>query len=224
MIRLRDISMRYDTGEAAVHALRSVDLDIGKGEYIALLGPSGSGKSTLMHILGCLSTPTTGRYELDGQNTSDLSPNRLATVRNQKIGFVFQRFHLMPRSTALENVQLPLRFAKVPLAKQREQAKKLLQRVGLGDRTSHKPSELSGGQQQRTAIARALANHPPILLADEPTGNLDSKVGSEIIKLLEELHAEGRTVIMVTHDEQLAQRAQRTIRLLDGNIVEDSRR
>ncbi len=223
MMQLDAVSMRYDQhGHAPVDALRDVDLTITRGEYVALLGPSGSGKSTLMHVLGCLATPTSGRYELDGVTVQGLDRNRLAALRNEKIGFVFQRFHLLPRQTALENVALPMRFAGVSPSERTDRARTLLELVGLGDRTHHRPSELSGGQQQRVAIARALANEPPILLADEPTGNLDSTAGAEIVELLEALHADGCTMVVVTHDEGLAERAGRRIRLLDGAIHADA--
>ena len=219
MIQLTNVQKRYLMGSSVIPALSDIDLTIGAGEYIAVLGPSGSGKSTLLHVLGCLDTPTSGTYLLDGVNVGKLDVNRLADIRSQKIGFVFQRFHLMPRATALENVTLPLLFAGVGSKERRRRAEALLDRVGVGDRLQHRPSELSGGQQQRVAVARALANGPPVLLADEPTGNLDSTSGGEIIELLEELHNEGRTVVVVTHDEALAARARRIIRILDGRIV-----
>ncbi len=223
MIRLEDVGMRYTAiGAAPVDALRHIDLSIERGEYVALVGPSGSGKSTLMHIVGCLATPTSGKYLLNDVDVGDLDRNALARIRSEHVGFVFQRFHLLPRATALENVIVPLRFAGAPRGSRRERAAEILQRVGLADRLGHRPSELSGGQQQRVAIARALANHPDLLLADEPTGNLDSKAGGEIIELLEELHREGRTIVVVTHDDGIAGRAQRVLRMLDGEIVEDS--
>ncbi len=223
MIELTGIARDYATGDATVHALADVDLSVRAGEMIALLGPSGSGKSTLLHLLGCLDSPTRGTYRLNGRDVSGLDRNQLAAVRNEHVGFVFQRFHLMPRSTALENVALPLRFAGVGVRERRRHAAELLDRVGLGDRKSHRPSELSGGQQQRVAIARALAVNPPLILADEPTGNLDSQSGSEVLDLLLELHADGRTVLVVTHEEGLAARSQRVVRLLDGRIVSDER-
>lgn len=219
MIHLENINKRYYTGGAEVMALRNASLSLDRGEYVALLGPSGSGKSTLMHIVGCLDRPTSGTYELEDIDVGELDNNGLAEIRNRKIGFIFQSFQLMPRLTALENVGLPLLFAGVRAAERRERAMRLLERVGLAQRAQHRPAELSGGQQQRVAIARALANHPSILLADEPTGNLDSRSGAEIVRLLEELRDEGRTVIVVTHDESLARRAQRVIRLLDGLLA-----
>jgi len=220
MIRLQNVSKRYCLGGAEVHALRAVDLVFEPGEYAALLGPSGSGKSTLLHILGCLDRPTSGTYRLDDIDVGGLDINGLAEIRNGKIGFVFQSFQLMPRLSALENVGMPMLFAGVRAAERRERAATLLGRVGLAERVRHRPAELSGGQQQRVAIARALANRPSVLLADEPTGNLDSRSGQEIIRLLEELRDEGRTVIVVTHDEALARRARRVVRLLDGRVVE----
>jgi len=219
MIDLREVSKRYDTGGAEVHALRDVTLHIDPGEFAALLGPSGSGKSTLLHIIGCLDRPTSGTYRLEEVDVGALDINRLADIRNGKVGFVFQGFHLMPRLSALENVSLPLVFAGVGAAERRRRAAALLDRVGLADRKHHRPSELSGGQQQRVAIARALANRPSLLLADEPTGNLDSRAGREIFSLLEELNREGRTVLLVTHDEALAARTRRIVRLLDGRLV-----
>ena len=219
MIRLEQVSKRYDTGRRAVEALRDICVEIEGGEYVALVGPSGSGKSTLLHLIGCLDRPTSGRYDLDGINAGALGINDLAEVRNRKIGFVFQRFHLLPRLSAYENVTLPMRLARRPLREREERAKALLRRVGLEDRLSHRPTELSGGEQQRVAVARAVANDPAVLLADEPTGNLDSRSGAEVVRLLEELLDEGRTVIVVTHDEGLSRRARRTIRLHDGRIV-----
>jgi putative ABC transport system ATP-binding protein len=218
MINMQAINREYRSGESVVHALRDANLDIHAGEYLAILGPSGSGKSTLMHILGCLDSPTSGRYLLDGQDISQLDVNAMARVRNRTIGFVFQRFHLLPRASALQNVAMPLRFAGVKTAERNRRATELLEKVGLSDRIHHLPSELSGGQQQRVAIARALANNPKLLLADEPTGNLDSVSGAAIIELLEQLHEEGTTIVVVTHDEQLAARTPRVIRMLDGAI------
>ncbi|MCP3916282.1 MAG: ABC transporter ATP-binding protein [bacterium] len=223
MIELRGIGRDYASGDATVHALSDVDLEIETGEMLTLLGPSGSGKSTLLHLLGCLDRPTHGSYHLLGRDVSRLDRNQLAAVRGEQIGFVFQRFHLMPRSTALENVALPLRFAGVGARERRARAADLLRRVGLEDRRHHRPAELSGGQQQRVAIARALAADPPLILADEPTGNLDSQVGGEIVDLLLELHSEGRTVVVITHDEGLAARTERTVRLLDGRVFADER-
>ena len=219
MIRLEQVSKRYDTGRRTVEALRDICVEIERGEYVALVGPSGSGKSTLLHLIGCLDRPTSGRYHLDGINVGALGINDLAEIRNRKIGFVFQRFHLLPRLSACENVTLPMRLARRPLRERQERAVALLRRVGLEDRLSHRPTELSGGEQQRVAIARAVANEPALLLADEPTGNLDSQSGAEVVRLLEELLEEGRTVIVVTHDEGLSRRARRTIRLHDGRIV-----
>ena len=221
MIRLEAVSKDYVTGETAVHALREVDCTVEAGEYLSILGPSGSGKSTMLHVIGCLDTPSRGRYLLDGEDVSGLDVNRMAEVRNRRFGFVFQAFQLLPRATALDNVALPLRLAGVGLAARRARAAALLDRVGLADRATHRPTELSGGQQQRVAIARALANQPGVILADEPTGNLDSQAGQEVVALLEELNAEGRAVIVVTHDEHLAARTRRVIRMLDGRIVSD---
>ena len=222
MIELSGIAREYFQGTSAVRALREVDLSIDRGESIAILGPSGSGKSTLLHVLGCLDTPTQGRYTIDGEDALSLDRNRLAELRNRRFGFVFQAFHLMPRSTALENVALPLRFAGMALGERRRRALELLERVGLADRVDHLPTELSGGQQQRVAVARALACRPDVILADEPTGNLDSQSGTEIMALLDELNREGQTLVVVTHDEQLAARARRVIRVLDGRVVSDT--
>jgi len=219
MIELRDVSKRYETGGAEVHALCRVSLQIDPGGYVAFLGPSGSGKSTLLHTIGSLDRPSAGTYHLDGIDMGALDINRLADIRNRKVGFIFQGFHLMPRLSALENVSMPMAFAGVGASERQDRASMLLARVGLGDRMGHRPAELSGGQQQRVAIARALANHPSIVLADEPTGNLDSRSGQEIFTLLEELHGDGCTVLVVTHDEALANRARRIVRLLDGCLV-----
>jgi len=219
MIRLENVTKRYDMGGASVFALRDVSLELGRGEYVALLGPSGSGKSTLLHVIGCLDRPTSGRYLLEDEDVGALDPNRLADLRNRKMGFVFQAFHLLPRLSALENVALPLRLGGVGTAERTERARELLSRVGLEDRLGHRPAELSGGQQQRVAIARSLANRPSILLADEPTGNLDTASGAEIVGILEGLLEEGRTVIVVTHDEGLARRARRVVSLLDGRVA-----
>ncbi|MBC8327863.1 MAG: ABC transporter ATP-binding protein [Planctomycetes bacterium] len=221
MIQMEGVSKDYQVGGAAVHALSEVGLAIGAGESVALLGPSGSGKSTLMHLIGCLDTPSRGRYRFEGREVGRLDVNALAALRCATFGFVFQRFHLMPRATAWENVAMPMRFAGVAPAERLRRAAALLERVGLADRAEHRPSELSGGQQQRVAIARALANQPRVILADEPTGNLDSVSGAEVVALLGELHGEGRTIVTVTHDEAIAARAQRVIRLLDGRVVAD---
>ena len=217
---LRDVNKVYPMGDTEVRALQGVNLEIEAGEFIAILGPSGSGKSTIMHILGCLDTPTSGTYHLDGAAIQGLSPNELAEIRNHKVGFVFQSFHLLPRATACENVELPLVFAGINATDRRTSAERVLKQMGLGHRMRHLPNELSGGERQRVAIARALVNKPSTLLADEPTGNLDSHSGVEILVLFEELHAEGRTVILVTHDEMIASRAHRVIRILDGRIEE----
>jgi len=215
---LSDVTKVYPMGEAQVQALRGVSLEIKAGEFIAVLGPSGSGKSTIMHILGCLDTPTSGTYHLDGVAIQGLNPNDLAEIRNRRIGFVFQSFHLLPRATACENVELPMVFAGVNSAGRKACAKSVLEQVGLKERIKHLPNELSGGERQRVAIARALINKPSIILADEPTGNLDSRSGAEILALFENLHAEGRTVILVTHDEAIAKKAHRVIRIFDGKI------
>ncbi|MEI7724039.1 MAG: ABC transporter ATP-binding protein [Bacteroidota bacterium] len=221
VIRLENIVKNYKIGTILVEALRSVSLVIRKNEFVALMGPSGSGKSTLMNILGCLDTPTSGNYLLNGEDVSKMDDNALAEIRNRQIGFVFQTFNLLPRSTALENVMLPLIYAGIGKAKRMELAKQTLEEVKLGDRMAHRPNELSGGQRQRVAIARALVNHPAIILADEPTGNLDSKTSVEILGLLEEIHKMGNTVIIVTHEEDIAQHAHRIIRLMDGEINVD---
>jgi putative ABC transport system ATP-binding protein len=221
VIRLDSIVKNYKIGTILVEALRAVSLVIRKNEFVALMGPSGSGKSTLMNILGCLDTPTSGSYLLNGEDVSKMDDNALAEIRNRQIGFVFQTFNLLPRSTALENVMLPLIYAGIGKAKRIELAKQTLEEVKLGDRMAHRPNELSGGQRQRVAIARALVNHPAIILADEPTGNLDSKTSVEILGLLEQIHKMGNTVIIVTHEEDIAQHAHRIIRLMDGKINVD---
>ena len=221
LIRLQNISRRYKMGAEIVHALRGVSLEIARGEYVAIMGPSGSGKSTLMNLLGCLDTPTEGSYELNGVQVSQMNDNHLAEIRNREIGFVFQTFNLLARSNALRNVELPLIYADVPAHERKKIALDALTQVGLADRIHHKPNELSGGQRQRVAVARALVNNPAILLADEPTGNLDSKTGNEIMALFEELSRKGHTIIVVTHEEEIALRARRIIRLRDGLIASD---
>ncbi|MEO8359695.1 MAG: ABC transporter ATP-binding protein [Vicinamibacteria bacterium] len=223
MIEMTDIRKVYSTGRMEVSALRGVNLTIGRNEYVSIVGPSGSGKSTLMNLIGCLDTPSSGTYMLSGDNVAGLDRNQLAEVRNKRIGFVFQSFNLLPYATALENVALPLLFAGINDKKRNERAKEMLERVGLGDRMDHKPTELSGGQMQRVAIARALANNPAIILADEPTGNLDSASGHAIADLFGELHAAGQTIVMITHDNGLAKIASRSVHIRDGEIVEDTR-
>ena len=222
VIELVKVNKVYDMGaEVQVNALKDITLSIARGEYVAIMGPSGSGKTTLMNILGCLDTPSSGLYQFDGVNVSDMDDNELAKIRNQGIGFVFQTFNLIPRSDALHNVELPLIYSGVPVSERKERAKKTLEMVGLGERIHHKPNELSGGQRQRVAIARALINNPSIILADEPTGNLDSKTGDEIMIFLEELHEKGNTIILVTHEEYIAEHARRIIRIRDGEIESD---
>jgi putative ABC transport system ATP-binding protein len=223
MIQMTAIRKVYSTGRMEVAALKGVDLTIGNNEYVSIVGPSGSGKSTLMNLIGCLDTPSSGTYMLSGENVAGLDRNQLAEVRNKRIGFVFQSFNLLPYASALENVALPLLFAGVSDKKRNERAKEMLERVGLGDRMDHKPTELSGGQMQRVAIARALANNPAIILADEPTGNLDSASGHAIADLFGELHAAGQTIVMITHDNGLARIASRSVHIRDGEIVEDER-
>ena len=220
MIRLAAVHKVYDAGETAVHALRGIDLDIGPGEYIALMGPSGSGKSTLMHILGCLDVPSQGEYFLDGTPVSKMSSRALARIRNQKVGFVFQSFNLLPRATILRNVELPMLYAGEGRRERRERALEALSRVGLAERAKSLPTQLSGGQKQRVAIARALVNSPPIVLADEPTGNLDSKTGQEILDIFDGLQRQGHTVLLVTHDAAIAAHAHRIVRIVDG-LIED---
>ena len=226
MIEIREISKVYQMGEIEVHALRGASLNVAPGDWVAITGPSGSGKSTLMHIIGCLDTPTAGSYRLNGLEVSGLNDNQLAAVRNGQIGFVFQTFNLLPRATALQQVMLPMQYhrdgARLPRAERVRRAREALELVGLGDRLRHRPTELSGGQQQRVAIARALAQQPSILLADEPTGNLDSKSGAEVMEILRNLHRErGLTVVMVTHDPTVAAQAQRIIRIQDGLVVDE---
>jgi putative ABC transport system ATP-binding protein len=221
LIRLQNISRLYQMGAETIHALRDVSLEIQRGEYVAIMGPSGSGKSTLMNLIGCLDSPTSGTYELNGTDVSEMDDNELADVRNREIGFVFQTFNLLPRSHALHNVELPLIYASMEVDVRREQARAALANVGLGDRMYHRPNELSGGQRQRVAVARALVNKPSILLADEPTGNLDSKTGQEIMALFEELSQRGNTIILVTHEEDIARHARRVLRIRDGLIAAD---
>ncbi len=218
IISLEQIVKNYYIGSITVKALRAVDIDIKSNEYVAIMGPSGSGKSTLMNLVGALDTPTSGEYILNGTDVSKMDDNRLAEIRNQEIGFIFQTFNLLPRYTALENVMLPLIYAGVPKSERAEKATKVLTEVGLADRMDHKPNELSGGQRQRVAVARALVNNPSIILADEPTGNLDSKTSVDIMKLFGEIHKKGNTIILVTHEESIARYAHRIIRLLDGEV------
>ncbi len=221
VIQTQNISKIYRMGSETVEALKSVSININKGEYVAFMGPSGSGKSTLMNIIGCLDTPTAGTYELSGQNVSDMTENELAEIRNKEIGFVFQTFNLLPRQSSLENVALPLIYAGFNKAERQERALEVLSSVALGDRAYHKPNELSGGQRQRVAIARALVNNPSIILADEPTGNLDTKTSYEIMELFQRLHDEGNTIVMVTHEDDIAQYAHRIVRMRDGLIETD---
>ncbi len=223
VIRIEGVSKLYKMGAEIIHALRRVDLAIHRNEYLAIMGPSGSGKSTLMNMLGCLDTPTDGQYDFNGKNVAHMVDDELAEIRNREIGFVFQTFNLLPRSDALHNVELPLIYAGMARHARRERALEALENVGLGDRVHHKPNELSGGQRQRVAIARALVNHPSILLADEPTGNLDSKTGEEIMALFEQLYDQGHTIIVVTHEEDIARHARRIVRLRDGLIESDTR-
>ncbi len=221
LIKIESLSKHYRVGTEVVKALRSVSISIYKNEYVALMGPSGSGKSTLMNILGCLDSPTAGSYYLNGKDVSKQVDNELAEVRNKEIGFVFQTFNLLPRSTALDNVALPLIYSGINKGNRQQQALKVLDQVGLSDRVSHKPNELSGGQRQRVAVARALVNNPSIILADEPTGNLDSKTSIEIMGLFQQIHQAGNTIILVTHEEAIAKHAHRIIKLLDGNVESD---
>lgn len=224
LISLKKIYKIYNVGGEEVRALDGIDLDIQENEYLAIMGPSGSGKSTLMNMIGCLDTPTSGLYEFEGEMVQVMDDSQLASIRNRKIGFVFQTFNLLPKATAQHNVEIPLVYANIRKSQRIEMASKALESVGLSDRSHHRPNELSGGQRQRVAIARALVNDPSIILADEPTGNLDSKSGQEIMNILDELHNRGNTIILVTHEDQIAQHAHRVIRLLDGKITEDLKR
>lgn len=224
ILDLQDVVKTYVMGEQKVHALSGVSLQICKNEYVAIMGPSGSGKSTLMNIIGCLDVPTSGSYSLDGEMVAHKSEGELAEIRNRMIGFVFQTFNLIPRSDIFHNVELPLIYGGIPRAERRERAEKAIEAVGLADRMRHKPNELSGGQRQRVAIARALVFNPSIVLADEPTGNLDSKTGEEIMGMFDRLHAEGQTIILVTHEDHIAEHAHRTVRLRDGKIETDVRK
>jgi putative ABC transport system ATP-binding protein len=223
LIRFQNIARRYQMGSETIHALRDVSLSIERGEYVAIMGPSGSGKSTLMNLVGCLDTPTDGRYELNGTDVSHMDDNQLAEVRNREVGFVFQTFNLLPRATALRNVELPLIYSGLPAEERHRKALDTLSRVGLADRVQHKPNEMSGGQRQRVAIARALVTSPSIILADEPTGNLDSKTGVEIMELFDALWRAGNTLIVVTHEEDVARHARRILRIRDGLIAADER-
>jgi putative ABC transport system ATP-binding protein len=223
LIALQGITKTYDAGELAVQALQGVDLTVEKGQMVAVIGPSGSGKSTLMHIMGCLDAPTTGSYHLDGEDVSGLSSFQLAGVRNRKIGFVFQTFNLLPKASLLRNAELPLLYAGISGEARREGAMEALSRVGLADRAKHRPSELSGGQRQRAAIARAIVNRPSLILADEPTGNLDTKTGLEILQIFDEMHTRGETIVIVTHDPRIAERCERVVTIVDGRIEDDRR-
>lgn len=221
MIVIKNVTKTYTMGSMKLTVLKKISLDIEKGEYVSIIGPSGSGKSTLMNILGCLDIPTEGSYYLDNKEISDYTEDQLSEIRNEKIGFIFQKFNLLPKLSALENVELPLIYRGMPAIERKTRAEKLLSDVGLGDRLDHKPTELSGGQQQRVAIARALAGDPPILLADEPTGNLDSKSGDEVVKIIDEMHQKGKTIILITHDNEMAQLANRIVSIKDGIISEE---
>jgi len=218
IIQIEKLHKVYILGKTKVHALRGIDMDVRRGEYLAIMGPSGSGKSTLMNIIGCLDVPTTGTYRLNGQDVSGLNDDELAKIRNKEIGFVFQTFNLLPRATALHNVELPLIYNGTPASKRKEKAQKALEIVGLADRMHHKPNELSGGQRQRVAIARALVNDPTLILADEPTGNLDTTTGAEIMEIFDRLNEQGNTIILITHEDFIAEHARRIIHLKDGKI------
>ena len=224
VIAIRNLAKTYQMGATEVKALQSVDLDIYPNEFVALMGPSGSGKSTLMNLLGCLDTPTHGEYQLSGENVSELDDNELAAIRNKRIGFVFQTFNLLPRLTALDNVALPLVYAGLSKDRRTAKAQEVLENVGLGDRIDHKPNELSGGQRQRVAVARALVNDPAIILADEPTGNLDTKTSNEIMAMFEHLHQQGNTIILVTHEPDIAKYAHRVVKLRDGLVESDQKK
>ena len=222
MIQVKDVHKSYDLGETFVHALRGVSFSIEEGEFVSIMGPSGSGKSTLMNIVGCLDTPSKGTYLLNNRNVGSLDEEQLAGIRNEEIGFVFQKFHLLPRSSALENVALPLKYAYVKQSERLKRAEEVLQKVGLTNRLLHKPTELSGGEQQRVAIARALINYPSILFADEPTGNLDSKTGDQVLEIFKDLNKRGQTIVVITHEREVAKQSQRTITIKDGEIGSDS--
>lgn len=224
VISIRNITRNFHLGNEVVKVLKGIDLEIERGEYVAIMGPSGSGKSTLMNLLGCLDTPTGGQYVLNGKDVSQMTDDELAEVRNKEIGFVFQTFNLLPRTTALDNVALPMIYAGATKAERKTRAEQVLSDVGLADRMDHKPNQLSGGQRQRVAVGRALVNHPSIILADEPTGNLDSKTSVEIMNLFDEIHSNGNTVILVTHEEEIAEHAHRIIRLRDGIIESDEKK
>ncbi len=222
MIQVKDVHKSYDLGETFVHALRGVSFSIEKGEFVSIMGPSGSGKSTLMNIVGCLDTPSEGTYLLNDRNVGNLNEEQLAGIRNEQIGFVFQKFQLLPRSSALENVALPLKYASVKQSERLIRAEEVLDKVGLTNRLTHKPTELSGGEQQRVAIARALVNSPSILFADEPTGNLDSKTGNQVLEIFKDLNKRGQTIVVITHEREVAEQSQRTITIKDGEIGSDS--